>query len=184
MTTIDKLPKEIIELIASYLSSFGIDNLCVNKYLKYVLLPIFNEKSKEELKKTIYVRPWYPLDIKLKIMDNELKKYKNYEIVPVHFKGKKIGYVTFMIPVPWAGYWNSSYKIPFGLSGDEVIKCLKNIGFEKEIYNEYGDEYVGWTNLKFVNTRRTLEDHYTLEMAIDEIINCYRMVMDDMGLVY
>ncbi len=182
------LPKDIILTITSYLSSFDTENLYFSPYFKSFLQDEVKTKSINELKNTIYTKPWYPLDIKQNICDLEHTNYVNMEKVMVEFDGKIIGYAKFrkmnreIMPSFWCGYC----KFPKDFFGDEdIYDFFDKVGFNEELTAMWDEEdciYVGWDHMHYYNM--DLEGYQTLEMTIDQVICCYRKAMDNKEISY
>lgn len=182
------LPKEILLTITSYLPSFDIEKLYFTPYLKSFLPDAVKTKSINELKKTIYSKPWYPMDIKQNIRDLEHSTYNNMEKVMVEFDGKIIGYAKFrkmdgkIMPSFWCGYC----RFPKDFFSDEdIYDFFEKVGFNEELTAMwYGDEYiyVGWDHAHYWN--EDLEGYQTLEATMDQVVCCYRKAMACKGFTY
>jgi hypothetical protein len=182
------LPKELLLTITSYLSSFDIEKLYFTPYLKSFLQDEVKIKSIKELKKTLYSKPWYPMNIKQHICDLEHANYENIEKVMVDFNNKIIGYAKFrkmdgtIMPSFWCGYC----RFPKDFFGDEdIYDFFDKVGFNEELtamWNEEDCIYVGWDHMHYTNMN--LEGYQTLEATIDQVICCYRKAMDYKKLPY
>lgn len=180
-TLFNTLPLDIVLVIANNLTSFGVENLCVNKYLKKNLSCLIKKKTIEELQKVEFAKPWYPMDAKQNIYDDEVALYKDLQIVPVYFDGKEIGRAKrrAILEGFWCGYYNLPINIienidmrkyePYELF--EFIDFNEEITFCREI-KETKDFIIGWDYAHADN--EGIKGYQTLEATIDQIINCHK----------